>query len=124
MLPSRQGGTLNSRKSSREVGGRGREVGGPNPPNVLPLIWVGTEPNRTVTCMVLKVTANDRRHLALCHDEFLGQVASVTTTVFFSCLRKILLKSAFLNLWGAPPRGARCPSVERHIKKSKTKDLI
>ncbi|GFY33162.1 hypothetical protein TNCV_1240131 [Trichonephila clavipes] len=29
-----------------------------------------TEPNRTVACMLLKATANDRRHLALCHDEF------------------------------------------------------
>ncbi|GFV00227.1 zinc finger protein [Trichonephila clavipes] len=32
----------------------------------------GNERNRTVTCMVLKATANDRRHLALCHDEFRG----------------------------------------------------
>ncbi|GFW93384.1 hypothetical protein TNCV_2605021 [Trichonephila clavipes] len=31
-----------------------------------------TELNRSVTCMVLKATANDRRHLALCHDEFRG----------------------------------------------------
>ncbi|GFS60418.1 zinc finger protein [Trichonephila clavipes] len=32
----------------------------------------GIEPNRSITCMVLKATANDRRHLALCHDEFRG----------------------------------------------------
>ncbi|GFX25095.1 uncharacterized protein TNCV_2752701 [Trichonephila clavipes] len=61
------------RKFSRVVGGRGREVGGPWPPRgVLPQNWGGNEPNRTVICMVLKVTDNDRRHLTLCHDEFHG----------------------------------------------------
>ncbi|GFW21743.1 SCAN domain-containing protein 3 [Trichonephila clavipes] len=60
-----------SRKSSREVGGR--EVGGPDhSQSVLPLNWGGTVPNRTVTCMVLKDTVNDRRHVAYCHDEFRG----------------------------------------------------
>ncbi|GFT34875.1 hypothetical protein TNCV_3878851 [Trichonephila clavipes] len=55
--------------------------------SVLPQNWDGNEPNRTVTCMVLKATANDRRRLALCHDEivdldlaYADQVASVTTT--------------------------------------------
>ncbi|GFW95946.1 uncharacterized protein TNCV_4173731 [Trichonephila clavipes] len=62
-----------SRKSFRVVGERSREVGGPWPsPSVLPQNWGGNEPNRTVTCIVLKATANDRRHLALCHDEFRG----------------------------------------------------
>ncbi|GFX73224.1 uncharacterized protein TNCV_1245471 [Trichonephila clavipes] len=37
---------------------------------VLPQNWGETELNRSVTGMVLKATANDRRHLALCHDEF------------------------------------------------------
>ncbi|GFV59196.1 uncharacterized protein TNCV_2339371 [Trichonephila clavipes] len=62
------------RKSSREVGGKGREVRGPDHSQVSSLSqnWGGKEPNRTVTCMVLKATANDRRHLALCHDEFRG----------------------------------------------------
>ncbi|GFW75696.1 hypothetical protein TNCV_4428791 [Trichonephila clavipes] len=32
----------------------------------------GDEPNRTVACMALKATVNDRRHLTLCHDEFRG----------------------------------------------------
>ncbi|GFV26478.1 uncharacterized protein TNCV_3361311 [Trichonephila clavipes] len=41
-------------------------------PGVLPQNWSGNEPNRTVTCMVLRATANDRRHLSLCHDEFCG----------------------------------------------------
>ncbi|GFW76675.1 DCN1-like protein 1 [Trichonephila clavipes] len=39
-------------------------------PGVLPQNWDGNEPNRTVTCIVLKAAANDRRQLALCHDEF------------------------------------------------------
>ncbi|GFU42667.1 hypothetical protein TNCV_3138741 [Trichonephila clavipes] len=37
---------------------------------VLPQNWGGNEPKRTVTCMVLKAIVNDRRPLALCHDEF------------------------------------------------------
>ncbi|GFX23851.1 uncharacterized protein TNCV_1788821 [Trichonephila clavipes] len=62
-----------SRKFSRVVGAREREVGGPSPPlGVLPQNWGGNGPNRTVTCMVLKATANDMRHLALCDDEFRG----------------------------------------------------
>ncbi|GFT03885.1 hypothetical protein TNCV_1730691 [Trichonephila clavipes] len=31
------------------------------PQDFLPLNWDGTEQNRTVTCMVLKAKANDRR---------------------------------------------------------------
>ncbi|GFW08262.1 uncharacterized protein TNCV_1655771 [Trichonephila clavipes] len=54
---------------------------------VLPQNWGGNEPNRTVTCMVLKAKANDRRqNLALSRDEFrgprsvsVGQIALVTT---------------------------------------------
>ncbi|GFW48459.1 hypothetical protein TNCV_1110181 [Trichonephila clavipes] len=62
-----------SRKSSREVGGRGREVGGPDHSHsVLPLNRGEAELNSSVTCMVLKATANDLHHLALSHDEFCG----------------------------------------------------
>ncbi|GFT03827.1 hypothetical protein TNCV_3608431 [Trichonephila clavipes] len=62
-----------SRKSSHEVRGRGREVGGlDHPQSVLPQNWSETELNRSVTCLVLKAKANDRRHLALCPDEFRG----------------------------------------------------
>ncbi|GFW46800.1 hypothetical protein TNCV_2981561 [Trichonephila clavipes] len=62
-----------SRKSSREVGGRGRVVGSSLPPSGdLTQNWGGNEPNRTVTCIVLKATTNDMRHLALCDDEFPG----------------------------------------------------
>ncbi|GFW83807.1 uncharacterized protein TNCV_669201 [Trichonephila clavipes] len=72
-VPSQYRGTINSRISSREVGGRGREVGGRlTPPGVFPQNWGGNEPKHTATCMVLKATANDRRHLALCRDEFRG----------------------------------------------------
>ncbi|GFW11241.1 hypothetical protein TNCV_3807611 [Trichonephila clavipes] len=74
--PSEEGYYLykqpSSRKSSREVGGRVREVGGPDPPGVLPQNCGGNEPNRTDTCSVLKSTAYDMRHLAFCHDEFRG----------------------------------------------------
>ncbi|GFT29660.1 transposable element Tcb2 transposase [Trichonephila clavipes] len=45
-----------------------------HPQSVLPQNWGGNEPNCAVavTCMVLKATANDRRHLALFHDELRG----------------------------------------------------
>ncbi|GFX84025.1 zinc finger protein [Trichonephila clavipes] len=39
---------------------------------VLPQNRGGNQKNRSVTCMVLKATANDKRHSALCHDEFRG----------------------------------------------------
>ncbi|GFW48179.1 uncharacterized protein TNCV_1743621 [Trichonephila clavipes] len=43
------------------------------PLGVFPQNCDGTEPNRTVTCMVLKAKANDRRKtLALSRDEFRG----------------------------------------------------
>ncbi|GFU86146.1 hypothetical protein TNCV_368041 [Trichonephila clavipes] len=41
-------------------------------PDVLPQNWGGNESDHTITCMVLKAMANDRRHLVLCHDEFRG----------------------------------------------------
>ncbi|GFX50049.1 transposable element Tcb2 transposase [Trichonephila clavipes] len=53
---------------------------------VLPLNWGDTELNRSVTCMVLKATDNDRRHLAFAMMNFVGldlafadEVALVTT---------------------------------------------
>ncbi|GFV87964.1 uncharacterized protein TNCV_782441 [Trichonephila clavipes] len=39
---------------------------------VLPRNRGQTELNRSATCIVLKATANDRRHIALRHDEFRG----------------------------------------------------
>ncbi|GFX54729.1 uncharacterized protein TNCV_2822501 [Trichonephila clavipes] len=65
-----------SRKSSREVGGRGREVRAfDNAEGVPPQNLGGTELNCTVTCMVLRPTKGV--HLDPCHDEFRGSDAVV-----------------------------------------------
>ncbi|GFS88862.1 uncharacterized protein TNCV_3569581 [Trichonephila clavipes] len=70
------GGTLNSRRAASSlvklVEGEERREVSDHPQGVLPQYWGETELNRSVTCMVLKAMANDRRHLALCHDEFCG----------------------------------------------------
>ncbi|GFU24537.1 uncharacterized protein TNCV_2264901 [Trichonephila clavipes] len=72
IVPSRHGGP-SSLKSSSEVGGKEREVKAPDhPQGILHQNWGEIELNRSVTCMLLKATANDRRHLTLCHDEFRG----------------------------------------------------
>ncbi|GFW96252.1 uncharacterized protein TNCV_572231 [Trichonephila clavipes] len=55
----RHGGTLNRHRAASPLV---RLVEGPRTPQgFLPLNWGGTEQNRTVTCMVLKAKANDRR---------------------------------------------------------------
>ncbi|GFW45380.1 uncharacterized protein TNCV_4734871 [Trichonephila clavipes] len=68
--------TLNFRKAAsllvRLVEEEERWEAPDHPQGVLPQNWGESELNRSVTCMVLKATANDRRHLALCHDEFRG----------------------------------------------------
>ncbi|GFV56396.1 uncharacterized protein TNCV_855491 [Trichonephila clavipes] len=65
IVPSRQGGTLNSRRAAsplvRLVEEEERWEAPDHPQGVLPQNWGGTEQNRTVTCMVLKAKANDRR---------------------------------------------------------------
>ncbi|GFV93637.1 uncharacterized protein TNCV_1989491 [Trichonephila clavipes] len=70
------GGILNSRLAAsplvRLVEGEERCETPDHPQGVLPQNWGGNELNRSVTYMVLKATANDRRHLALCLDEFRG----------------------------------------------------
>ncbi|GFV39408.1 hypothetical protein TNCV_1231091 [Trichonephila clavipes] len=48
-----------SHKSSCEVDGKGREASD-HSQGVLPQNWGGIKSNRTVTCMVLKATINDR----------------------------------------------------------------
>ncbi|GFS84976.1 uncharacterized protein TNCV_1305851 [Trichonephila clavipes] len=67
-MPLRHGGTLNSRRAASPlvwlVEGKERWEASDHPQSVLPL-----KPNSTATCMVLKATANDRRNLALFHDE-------------------------------------------------------
>ncbi|GFY27314.1 uncharacterized protein TNCV_2069341 [Trichonephila clavipes] len=69
-------GYSNSRRAASPlvwlVEGEERWDASDHPQSVLPLNWGGIEPIRTVTCMVLKAMANDRRNLALCHDEFRG----------------------------------------------------
>ncbi|GFX91638.1 uncharacterized protein TNCV_3682241 [Trichonephila clavipes] len=71
--PTGPQGTLNSRRVTGPLVWKGKRGGRRlTPQSVFPLNWVGTEPNRTVTCMVLKATSNDRRHFALRHDEFHG----------------------------------------------------
>ncbi|GFU66854.1 uncharacterized protein TNCV_894901 [Trichonephila clavipes] len=74
IVPSRYGSTLNSRRAAsplvRLVEGEERWDAPHYPQGVLPQNWDETELNRSVTCMVLEAKANDRRHLALCHDKF------------------------------------------------------
>ncbi|GFW80708.1 cullin-4A [Trichonephila clavipes] len=71
IVPSRHGGTLNSRRAAsplvRFVEEKRWEAPD-HPQGVLPQNWGENELNRSVTCMVLKSTVNNRRHLALCHD--------------------------------------------------------
>ncbi|GFW42651.1 uncharacterized protein TNCV_257121 [Trichonephila clavipes] len=76
IVPARRGGTLNSHRAAsllvRLVEREERWEASDHPHSILPLNWCGIEPNRTVTFVVLKATTNDRRHLALCNDEFRG----------------------------------------------------
>ncbi|GFU37626.1 uncharacterized protein TNCV_4275241 [Trichonephila clavipes] len=89
-------GTLNSRRAAsplvRLVEGEERWEASSHPKSVLPRNCRGTELNRTAICRVLKATTNDRRHLALCHDEFrgsrsglcrLGGISNNTKTNFY-----------------------------------------
>ncbi|GFV15615.1 uncharacterized protein TNCV_4836411 [Trichonephila clavipes] len=65
ILPLRHGGTLNSRRAASPlvwwVEGEERWEAPGHPQCFLPLNWDGTEQNRSVTCMVLKAKANERR---------------------------------------------------------------
>ncbi|GFT95867.1 uncharacterized protein TNCV_312121 [Trichonephila clavipes] len=70
--------TLNSRRAAsplvKLVEREERWESSDHSQGVRPQNWGETEINPSVTCMVLKTTANDRRHLALCHDEFRGSL--------------------------------------------------
>ncbi|GFV50187.1 uncharacterized protein TNCV_621001 [Trichonephila clavipes] len=71
----------------RLVEGKERWEDSDHPQGVLPRNWGGNELNCTVTCMVLKAMANDRRHLAMMTFvgldlEFANQMASVTKRRF------------------------------------------
>ncbi|GFW75395.1 uncharacterized protein TNCV_4190491 [Trichonephila clavipes] len=73
IVPSWHGGTLNSRRAASPlvtlVEGEERWEASDYPHSVIPQNCGGMELNRIVTCMVLKATANDRRHLTFSHDE-------------------------------------------------------
>ncbi|GFU65677.1 uncharacterized protein TNCV_636001 [Trichonephila clavipes] len=73
IVPSRHRSTINSHRATSPLVSLGLERWeAPDHPQVSSFKIGRIEPNRTVTCMVLKATANDRRHLALFHDEFRG----------------------------------------------------
>ncbi|GFU71984.1 uncharacterized protein TNCV_2999671 [Trichonephila clavipes] len=77
IVPSRQWGTLNSHRDAsplvRLVKGEERWEAPNHSQRELPQIWGGTEPNHTVTCIVLKAKANDRcKILVFSQDEFRG----------------------------------------------------
>ncbi|GFX05403.1 uncharacterized protein TNCV_1007251 [Trichonephila clavipes] len=62
IVPLRHGGTLNSRPAVSPIVWLEERWEALTTPKVfLSLNWGGTEPNRTITCMVLKAKANDRR---------------------------------------------------------------
>ncbi|GFV30895.1 uncharacterized protein TNCV_4013291 [Trichonephila clavipes] len=85
MLPSRHGGTINNRPAAsphRRFLRREERWEALTTPCVLSQNWRGNEPKRT--CIVLKATANERRHLALCHDEFRGPRFYLVPMVFQS----------------------------------------
>ncbi|GFX44054.1 uncharacterized protein TNCV_4118501 [Trichonephila clavipes] len=72
-MPSWNEDTLNSRRASSPLVRlvEGEERWEP-PQGVPPENWGENELNRSVTCMVLKAMAIDRRHLSLYHNEFCG----------------------------------------------------
>ncbi|GFX26721.1 uncharacterized protein TNCV_1838941 [Trichonephila clavipes] len=74
IVPSRHGGTLNSRRAAsplvRLAEGEGRWEAPSNSHGVLNQNWGETELNCSVTSMLLIAMANDRRHTTLSHDEF------------------------------------------------------
>ncbi|GFV20415.1 uncharacterized protein TNCV_4141761 [Trichonephila clavipes] len=88
IVPLRHGDTLNSRLAAnplvRLVEREERWEASDYPQSVLPLNWGGTEPNSSVTCMVLKAAAIDKRHLALCHDAFRGPRSGLCRSVGIS----------------------------------------
>ncbi|GFU17026.1 uncharacterized protein TNCV_2479761 [Trichonephila clavipes] len=65
IVPLRHGNNLNSRRAASPlvwlVNGEEKWEAPDHSQGFLPLNWGGTKQNRTVTCMVLKAKANDRR---------------------------------------------------------------
>ncbi|GFS72748.1 cullin-4A [Trichonephila clavipes] len=80
VVPSRHGGTLKSCRAARLLVRLLEEKERWEAPyhtqGALSQNWGETKINCFVTCIVLKPTANDRRHLALCREEFRGRCRS------------------------------------------------
>ncbi|GFU01340.1 cullin-4A [Trichonephila clavipes] len=98
IMPSWLGGILNSRRAASPLVRLGEErwEAPDHPQGVLSLNWGETELNPSVTCMVLKATANDRRHLAMMifvgfDLAFADQVALVTTTTYLKEGSEVIL---------------------------------
>ncbi|GFW43708.1 uncharacterized protein TNCV_4770571 [Trichonephila clavipes] len=75
IVPSRHGGTINSRRAGsplvRLVEREGRWEAPDHPQGSLPQNWGRIEQNRIVTFLMLEAKANDRHKiLALSRDEF------------------------------------------------------
>ncbi|GFX24240.1 uncharacterized protein TNCV_1366201 [Trichonephila clavipes] len=114
IVPSRQGGTLNSHRTAsplvRLVEGEEMWEASDHSQSVLSLYWGGTEPNRNVTCMVLKATANDRRPLALCHDEFRGRRSGLSRSVTIknnsptACTERKIARCVPVAQWTSNPK--------------------
>ncbi|GFW62298.1 uncharacterized protein TNCV_913101 [Trichonephila clavipes] len=68
IVPSRHEGTLNSRRAASPLERLAEGEEWWEAPDH-PQDWGETQLDHSVTCMMLKATANDRRH---CHDEFRG----------------------------------------------------
>ncbi|GFY11305.1 cullin-4A [Trichonephila clavipes] len=127
IVSSRHGSTLNSRRAAsplvRLVEGEESWESPDHPQGNLPLNWDETELNRSVTCMVLKANANDRCHLALCHDEFRGldlafsdQIVSMTARLTVKVVASTL---AHLGTWFKSLRNADRTSSDVEKKKGK-----
>ncbi|GFU73589.1 uncharacterized protein TNCV_3360291 [Trichonephila clavipes] len=116
--PNYKGSNISTNPLVRLVEGEERWEVPDHPQSVLPQNWGETELNHSVTCMVLKATANDRHHLALCQDEFRGprsetsrQVALSTTNLNPTDGNKNILRFEGISL--SSSRGsAIAPEVE------------
>ncbi|GFX37327.1 uncharacterized protein TNCV_76711 [Trichonephila clavipes] len=103
IVPSRHGGTLNSRRAAtplvRLVEGEERWEAPDHPKVVLPQNWGVTELNHSVTCMVLWLTTGVTCPFAMMNFvgldlSFVDQVALVTTTTFYPFKEHCILYSS------------------------------
>ncbi|GFS78730.1 uncharacterized protein TNCV_3148961 [Trichonephila clavipes] len=101
-MPSRQGGTVNSRRTTSPlvwlVEGEERWKAPYHSQGVLPQNRGGNELNHSVLCMVPKATANDMLHLALCHEEFRGPQSRLCRSELHNVLLSSVLALCVLLL--------------------------